>query len=95
MTIDDLLNRPLEAVPDNGFSARVVERIRAEERRETALSFAAVLVAVAACALVLPLPALSLELGHAVFDIANQTAIGLAAGLLILTYMFERVVARG
>jgi hypothetical protein len=95
MMIDDLLSQPLADVPDNGFSARVVARIRAEEWWHLFGMLALGLMSIVAVALVLPLPVMSLELGRVVFDIGKQVGVSLALGVIVLSFLLERAFARG
>ena len=91
MTLDELLTQPLAPVADNGFSARIVARIKARERRHTtAVMFAAAAAAVLACLLV-PLHALTGDFAVALIQLGTSPIVGLAAALLVLTFLIDRV----
>ncbi len=90
MSMDDLLRQPLPAVPDNGFSARVIGRIMAEQRQHMALvALGSVAAATVGCLLV-PIPALSERLGDIVVQIGTSPAVALAAAALVLTALIDR-----
>lgn len=88
--LDTLLCEPLPAMADDGFSAKVVNRLeRAAWWRERLTLFAPV----AAIAAVVPfLP--GEELTHAAMrlspEIANSGAIAFAVGLIVLTLSLEK-----
>lgn len=94
MNIDELLGQPLPPVADNEFSARVLGAICAEEQKRWTITLLAVFALLAVCALVLPLPALSLELGRIVLAIGKQAAVSLAFGVCVLTFLVERQFVR-
>jgi len=89
--IDTLLKQPLAPVADNGFSARVIARVRKEEQRRTAaVALASVLAATLLCLLV-PLNAFLGDLSAALFLAANSPTVGLAGALLVLTFLIDRL----
>jgi hypothetical protein len=88
--LDTLLATSVPALTDDGFSAAVMARVRqAQMRREWLLSFGPVL-ALLALVPFLPLA----DFTHAVLrvtpEIANSTAISLALGVLILTFVADQ-----
>lgn len=74
--LDILLSQPLDAVPDDGFSARILATV---ERKAWWRERVTMLAAAAAAAAVLPFVPAG-ELG----------AVALAAGALTLTFAFEQ-----
>lgn len=90
MSIDDLLSQPLPSVADNGFSARVMRRVRADERRHFALIGAGSVAAATLACLFLPLQAITLEVNHALVTLGTSTAVGIGAAALLLTMLFDR-----
>ena len=93
MTLDELLTQPLAPVADNGFSARVVARVKAAERRHAAVvMFAAAAVAALAC-LLIPLNELTGDFAVALIQLGSSPMVALAAALLVLTFLIDRVWA--
>ncbi len=90
MSIDDLLTQPLPPVADNGFSAHVMSRVRAAERRRMALIGAGSVAGAALGCVFIPLQAISLELNHAIVQVGTSTAVGFAGAVLLLTILFDR-----
>lgn len=92
--IDELLSRPLPDVPDDGFSARVLARVRTEQRRGwwrvAAVAAACVLLSV----LLLPLDAIGREVGAALPYVADSWPVRLAAALTVISLLIERQFAR-
>ena len=94
MTIDDLLNQPLASVADDGFSTRVMRRVRAGERRNLfAVAAAAVLCTVLAL-LFVPVQSIGADLNLALVQIAQSAAVSIAVAAVILTLLFEREFIR-
>ncbi len=94
MNIDDLLRQPLPAAPDNGFSARVMGRIKAEQRQHMALvALGSVAAATVGC-LFVPMPALSEQLGDIIVQLGTSPAVALAAAALVLTALVDRRLFR-
>jgi len=90
MNIDALLSQPLAPVADNGFSARVIARVRRQELRRAVLWGLAVTVfAVLACAL-LPVPALAMALNLMALRLAASAQVWLAIAALVLVFLYER-----
>jgi protein-S-isoprenylcysteine O-methyltransferase Ste14 len=90
MTIDDLLNEPLASVADNGFSARVMARVRAKERRNILAVAAAAAVCAVLALLFLPVHAIGVEMNSALIQIARSAAASVAVAASILTLLVER-----
>ncbi len=94
MSIDDLLRQPLAAMPDNGFSARVMSRIKAEQRQRVALvAFGSAAAAALGC-LVVPMPALSAQLSNIIIQIGTSPAVAAAVAALVLTALVDRRLFR-
>jgi hypothetical protein len=90
MNIDELLSQPLAPVADNGFSAKVVARIRSQEQRQLVLiSLVAVAVATVAC-LLLPVSALTELLNHIVITLATSLEVGVAVLAVLATWLYDR-----
>ena len=94
MTIDDLLNQPLASVADNGFSGRVMGRVRARERRNLFAVAAAAAVCAVLALLFLPLHSIGTDVNLALVQIARSAAVSIAAGAVILTLLLEREITR-
>jgi len=90
MTIDDQLNRPLASVADDGFSAHVMARVRAEERRKLFAAAAAAVVFALLALLFLPLQGIGADVNAALVQIARSAAVSVAVAAVILTLLFER-----
>ena len=98
MTIDDLLSQPLPSVPDNGFSRRVMMRVRAAESRRMVLYATAAAAAATLVCLLVPmdvistrvLGVISTQVSAAIVQIGSSTAVGLAAAAMLLTYLWDR-----
>lgn len=90
MSIDDLLKQPLPAMPDNGFSAGVMARIKAEQSRHlTLVALGSAAAATLGC-LVIPMPELSNQLGDIIVRIGTSPAVAAAAAGLVLTALIDR-----
>ena len=93
MTLDELLTQPLAPVADNGFSARVIARVKSEERRRAAVViFAAAAAAVLACLLV-PLHEITGDFAAELIQLGTSPMVALAAALLVLTFLVDRLWA--
>ena len=102
MKLEELLSQPLPPVPDDGFSARVMSRVAAEQR----LRQWAAVAAVAACAgfvmLFLPLGPVGAALGDGLpravvgaFGVAfrqliSSWAVNLGLAAIVLSFLVER-----
>jgi hypothetical protein len=92
MNLDEMLSQPLPDVPDDGFSARVIVRVKAEERRKNiAIVVAGVTSAVLIC-LLLPLHAIIGDLAASLIQIATSPMIGLATAACVLTFLIDRIL---
>jgi hypothetical protein len=88
--IDILLAQPLASVADDGFSERVMGRVRAATRLRLFAASAAIAVGLVLAFLLVPVQDIGVELYLAVFQVANSAAVGLAAAAIILTLLVER-----
>ena len=89
--LDALLSQPLAPVADNGFSARVIARVKAQERRHAAwIVISAVTAATLAC-LLLPLHVVTGDLAVALLQIGTSPMVALAGALLVLTFFIDRL----
>jgi len=90
MMIDELLSQPLAPVADNGFSAKIVTRIRRYEQRQlVALSIVVIAVATVAC-LLLPISLLSQTLNGIVITLATSLEVGIAVLAVLATWLYDR-----
>ncbi|MGC9954931.1 MAG: hypothetical protein ABSD21_11720 [Rhizomicrobium sp.] len=94
MSIDDLLYQPLTSVADDGFSGRVMDRVRASARRRLFAIVAGVAACVVLAFLLLPMRNIGTQLNLAIVQIASSTAVSIAAGVIILTLVLERQFSR-
>jgi len=90
MTIDEMLSRPLTPVADNGFSARVIARVREEEKRRFYVAGAVGAACAMAAALEVPLQTLAATANHIAFDLLTSPAIALAVVALGVTLLVDR-----
>lgn len=88
--LDDLLNTPLAAVADDGFSVRVIASAGRERLKEQIPFFGALFICAAAVLLFVPL----LQIAAAVARILTGTAVPLAVAALVLTFTAERALAQ-
>ena len=93
MTLDELLTQPLAPVADNGFSARVVARVKAEERRHAAIIMVAAAAAAVLACLLLPLRAITGDVAVALLQLGSSPMVALAGALLVLTFLIDRLWA--
>ena len=90
--LDALLSQPLAPVADNGFSARVIARVKFEERRHDVVALAAAgAVALVLCLLV-PVHNILGDLLAVLLQLSMTPMIGVAAALLMLTFLIDRVL---
>lgn len=94
MNLDDLLNQPLTSVADDGFSGRVMGRVRALRRRRLFVTWASVAACIVLALLVLPLQTIGTELGLVIPKIAGSVAVNFAAAVIVLSLLLERQFAR-
>jgi hypothetical protein len=83
--LDELLNAPLAAVADDGFSARVIAAARMERLKEKIPFFAALFICAAAVLLYVPLPRIAGTIAH----FLAEPGVSLAAAALVLTFAAE------
>ena len=94
MSIDDLLNQSLPSVADDGFSARVMGRVRASARRRVFVMVASVAACVVLAFLLLPMRMIGAQLNFAVIQTASSAAVSLAAAVIVLTLLVEKQFSR-
>jgi hypothetical protein len=94
MNLDDLLNQPLPSVADDGFSGRVMGRVRALQRQRLFVTWASVAACVVLAFLLLPMRNIGAQLDFAISQIASSAAMSLAAGAIVLTLILERQFSR-
>ena len=92
-TINELLTQ-LPLVPDNGFSRRVMDGVRATERRRMFVAAVAIALGIVLALLILPLGAIGAELGAGIPKIASSAAVSLATAAIILTLFVEKQFLR-
>jgi hypothetical protein len=93
--LDALLLQPLAPVTDNGFSARVIAGVKAQERRHAAwIGVAAIAAATLAC-LLLPLYTLTGDFAAMLIQLGTSPMVALAGALLVLTYFIDRLYTDG
>lgn len=91
MNLDEMLSQPLPDVPDNGFSVRVIARVRqAERRRAAVIAFVSITVTTILC-LLLPLHHITGEIAVAMVQIGTSPLVALAGALLVLTFFIDRL----
>jgi preprotein translocase subunit SecY len=91
MNLDEMLSQPLPEVPDNGFSARVIVRVKREERVKAVAIVIAAVAAVTLLCLLVPMPAFTATIGVAVLKFGMSPFAALAAGTLVLTFLADRL----
>lgn len=92
--LDDLLNKPLAAIADDGFSARVIARARRKRLEEEVPLLAAAFICLVAVLVFAPLPQITAILAHAVTGTVALPAVSLAVAALVLTFTVERALAQ-
>ena len=94
MNIDDLLSQPLNSVADDGFSARVIGRVRAVRRQKLFVTWVSVAACIVLAFLILPWQPIGAELGLVIPRIAGSLAVNFAAAIIVLSLLLERQFAR-
>jgi hypothetical protein len=92
MSLDDLLNTPLVAVRDDGFSARIILRLERTRQRQLTLLWCLIAAAVLPVLWFLPLEQL-----NALFPVNQAFAspfLPPAAGILVLLWAWQARVLR-
>ena len=92
--LDILLSRPLPMADDDGFSARVMDEVRALRRRRLFVTVATAAVCATLALLLLPLKSIGAELGTIVPAVADNAALNLAMAVLVLTILLEQQFSR-
>jgi hypothetical protein len=90
MTIDDLLSQPLQPVPDNGFSAKVIARIRHQEYAKLATTALLAAAAAALACVVLPIPALIMQFDHLMQTVSTSLEVGLGLTVVVAVLLIDR-----
>ena len=91
MKLDELLSQPLPPVADNGFSARVVARVKAEERRRVAVIMFTAAAAAALVYFLVPLRDLTGDFAAALIQLGTSPMVALAVAMLVLTFLIDRL----
>ena len=90
--LDALLSQPLPEIADNGFSARVIARIVAEERRQLAtIALIAILCATLLC-LAVPMRDVTGAIAVAVLQLGASPMVLYGLAALVLTLLIDRAV---
>lgn len=92
MNLDEILSQPLPDVPDNGFTARVIARVKTEERRRAATIMIATVIGVTALCFFIPLQVFTAAIGLMVFQLGTSSLVALAAAVLVLTFLIDRML---
>jgi hypothetical protein len=91
MNLDEMLSQPLPEVPDNGFSDRVIARVKAEERRKwIEITLISVIAAAVAC-LLLPIRAIVGDFAAGVILMGSSPSFAIAAVVLAATFLVDRL----
>ncbi|GAA0556509.1 hypothetical protein [Rhizomicrobium electricum] len=91
MNLDEMLSQPLPEVPDNGFSDRVVLRVKAHERRKwIEIAMISVLAAAVAC-LLLPIRAIVGDFAASIILLGYSPTFGIGAAVLAATFLVDRL----
>ncbi len=94
MNIDELLIEPLPSVADDGFSARVMGRVRAARRQKLFVTWASAAACALLALLLLPWQPIGVELGLVIPKIAGSAALSFAVAVVVLSLLLERQFAR-
>jgi hypothetical protein len=92
--LDDLLSRSLPAIADDGFSARVMQRIAWREWLHSMISTAALLLCALALLLLIPVSGIEVTLARLAPAIAASLPLSIAAGAIALSLSVEQLVRR-
>ena len=93
MNIDNFLSQ-LPPVADDGFSERVMGKVRTMARRRMVFTVASIAACVVVALLILPWRTTGAELGVIIPQIASSAALNLAAAAIVLTFLVERQFSR-
>jgi hypothetical protein len=91
MNLDEMLSQPLPEMPDNGFSTRVVARVKAEERRKAVAAVIAALAGVTLLCFLVPMPDYTAAIGVALLQFGLSPLASLAVAALVLTFVIDRL----
>lgn len=92
--LDALLSQPLPAVPDNGFSARVMARLQRNEQKNLALRCGGVLLAASVLCLLVPLAEFADAMNRLVLVLATSGQVALALLVAALTWIYDKKLYR-
>ena len=92
--LDELLARPIAPIADDGFSARVMRRVRIAQIRAHWTTIAAWLIAIALVVALTPLHAVGVLLGAGVPQIAGFWGINLGLWLIAASLLAVRPLSR-
>lgn len=92
--LDDLLSQPLSAIADDGFSARVMQRVAWRDWQRSLLSTAALLLCALALLLLVPVSGIENTLARLAPAIAASLPLSIAAGAIALSLSVEQLVRR-
>lgn len=87
--LDEMLNRPLATVPDDGFSARVATRIRHRALLEEGLLWTGLTLLAAILLLFVPLVPAAGALTQVLSRAVASPALAMATGALVLIWAWE------
>lgn len=91
MNLDEMLSQPLPEVPDNGFSERVVVRVKAHERRKWIEVVLISVLATAVACLLLPIRAIVGDFAASMILLGSSPAFGIGAAVLAATFLIDRL----
>jgi hypothetical protein len=94
MSLDDLLNAPLPAVRDDGFSARILLSLERTRQRQLTLLWSMIAAAVLPIVWFLPLEQLPALLPRGLHEAFSSPFLASAAGILVLFWAWQARVLR-
>ena len=94
MSLDDLLNAPLPAVRDDGFSARIVLKLERTRQRQLTLLWSMIAAAILPVLWFLPLEQLGALLPPEVQMAFASPFLAPAEGMLVLVWAWQTRVLR-
>jgi len=94
MNIDDLLNQPLAPVRDDGFSVRVVRRLRASEQRMRLILWGLLAAAFLPVLAVLPYVDIGFHPSAQTLQMLNSQVAPALATILFIIFMWKQRFSR-
>ena len=94
MSLDDLLNAPLPAIRDDGFSARILLKLERTRQKQLTLLWSMVAAAILPVLWFLPLEQLRTLLPYELQAAFASPFLALAAGMLVLLWAWQARVLR-